>query len=85
MNKEYYTDLSLDDYAKMCNMSRFHFARTFREITGKSPIEYRNKIRIDHACELLLDTSDTVSEIAERVGFSSAIYFSDAFRRALGC
>ena len=38
MNQEYHISYSLDEYAKMCNMSKFHFLREFREITGMSPI-----------------------------------------------
>lgn len=84
MNKEYELDRSVEDYAALCSMSKFHFLRVFKEITGKSPIEYRNKIRFDHAAEMLADTSDPINEIARRVGFSSNVYFCDAFKKKMG-
>lgn len=84
MNKEYDHDDSLDDYAKMCNMSKYHFLRIFKTITGTTPFEYRNHIRLDHAKEQLLDTTLSVNEIGENVGYSSATYFCDVFKKKMG-
>ena len=84
MNKEYDRNRGVEDYAALCSMSKFHFLRVFKEITGKTPIEYRNKIRFDHAAEMLADTEIPINEIAQRVGFSSNIYFCDAFRKKMG-
>ena len=75
---------SLDDYAKICNMSKFHFLRVFKDITGESPLEYRNIIRINHVKEYLKDTNIPINEIAEKTGYTSASYFCDAFRRKVG-
>ena len=84
MNKEYHINYTLDEYAKMCNMSKFHFLRVFKDITGTSPLEYRNKIRLDHAKELLEDTNIPVNEIGRSVGYSSGAYFCDAFKAKNG-
>lgn len=84
MNKEYQNNHTLDEYAKMCNMSKFHFLRIFKDITGISPLEYRNNIRLDHAKELLEDTTIPINEIGRRVGYSSDTYFCDAFKSKVG-
>ena len=84
MNKEYDKNYTLDDYAKMCNLSKFHFLRIFKEISGSSPLEYRNKIRLDHAKELLEDTNIPVNEICRRLGYSSDAYFCDTFKSKIG-
>lgn len=84
MNKEYEKNYTLDEYAKMCNMSKFHFLRIFKDITGASPLEYRNKIRLDHAKELLVDTNIPINEIGRSVGYSSDTYFCDAFKTKIG-
>ena len=84
MNREYEKDYSLEDYAKICNMSKFHFIRVFEKITGESPIDYRNSIRIEHAKELLLDTSLSIADIGESVGYASNVYFSDNFKKKVG-
>ena len=84
MNKEYYKSYTLSDYAKMCNMSKFHFLRIFKDVTGTSPLEYRNNLRLDHAKELLLDTNLPVNEIGRSVGYASDAYFCDAFKAKIG-
>lgn len=84
MNLEYQDPRSLEEYAELCNMSKYHFLRVFEEITGYTPIEYRNQIRIERAKTLLEDTSLPVQEIAATVGYSSATYFCDAFKKAVG-
>ena len=84
MNKEYEKSYTLEDYAKMCCMGKFHFLRIFKGITGCSPIEYRNNIRIEHAKEMLADTDDLIEEISRAVGYASNIYFCDAFKSKVG-
>lgn len=84
MNKDYAKDTSLEEYAEVCNMSKFHFLKVFREITGFSPIEYRCRIRLEHAKELLRGTSLPVSEIARLTGYSSGAYFCEAFKAKAG-
>ena len=73
-----------DDYAKLAKMSKFHFLRVFKEITGVSPVEYKNKVRIEHAKELLEDTNLGIGEIGISLGFSSSSYFCDAFKNKVG-
>lgn len=84
MNREYYQNNSLEEYAEMCRMSKFHFLRVFKEITGMSPLAYRNKIRMKYARELLEDTSMPVNEIGESLGYDSPSYFCDAFKKETG-
>lgn len=84
MNKNYNKDCTLNDYAKMCNMSKFHFIRTFEKIVGCTPIDYRNNIRLQHAADLLSEEKLSVEEISRIVGFSSASYFSSAFKKEYG-
>ncbi len=84
MNREYEKNYSLDDYAKMCCMGKYHFLRVFKEMTGFSPIEYRNNIRIEHAKEMLVDTDDSVDEISRKTGYTSGVYFCEAFKAKIG-
>lgn len=84
MNLEFDKDTDLAAYAALCNLSKFHFLRLFKELTGISPIEYRNKLRTEHAKALLEDESIPVGEIAARVGYSSPAYFCDAFKKRVG-
>lgn len=84
MNRYYDSRLTLADYAKMCNMSKHHFLRVFEQITGSTPLNYRNNIRLEHAAEFLRDEQLSVEEIGTLTGFSCASYFSSAFKRKFG-
>jgi len=85
MNRYCEQNLRLEDYAAMCHMSKYHFLRVFKAVTGATPLEYRAGIRIDHAKELLKNSNFSVSEISENLGYSSLAYFSAAFKKATGC
>ena len=76
--------LSLEDYAQMCYMSKYHFLRTFKQVTGETPLEYRMRMRIENAKDMLEEGTLTVSEIGEKLGFSTPAHFSDAFKKATG-
>lgn len=84
MNREFDQNTDLAEYAALCNVSKFHFLRLFKEVTGVSPIEYRNKLRLEHAKALLEDESIPVSEVGARVGYASSSYFCDAFKKKVG-
>ena len=84
MNRYCESDLRLEDYAAMCCMSKYHFSRVFKQVTGVTPLDYRNGIRIESAKELLLNGFLSVSEISESLGYSSPAYFSDNFKKCVG-
>ncbi len=84
MNRYYNSNFNLENYAEMCNMSKYHFLRTFSNTIGSTPLEYRNNIRLEHAADLLLDKLYTVEEISNMVGYSSVAYFSSAFKQKYG-
>jgi transcriptional regulator GlxA family with amidase domain len=75
---------ALASYARRCGLSVSRFSEAFREHCGVSPMTYFTELRLQRACELL-DTSDLqVGEIAERLGFQDALYFSRLFRKHTG-
>ena len=84
MNNEYQSNDTLEDYANMCYMSKYHFLRVFKNIIGTSPLEYRNKIRLNHAKELLEDTTLSINEISLQLGYSSPMYFCVVFKEKIG-
>jgi transcriptional regulator GlxA family with amidase domain len=76
--------LSVRDLAHYVHTSPFHFSRVFKLRTGYAPHEYILKARTDRAKLLLRNTSQSVSAIAELVGFSSESHFVSTFRRLTG-
>lgn len=65
-------------------MSRASLYNKLKALTGMGACDYINRLRIDCAAELLVNTSLTVNEIADRVGFTTAKYFSTVFKQIMG-
>ncbi len=85
LEQDFAQDDSVEDYAKLCNLSTYHFIRTFRRYTGMSPCRYRAKLRIERACELLQDRTQSVEAVAKQVGYADPIHFSKQFKQYTGC
>lgn len=73
-------DISVDDISSELCMSRAQLYRKVKAVTGKSPVEVIRHMRLAKADKLLAETSLNISEIAYRVGFSSASYFTKCYR-----
>ncbi len=76
--------LRLDEIARASNLSRFHFARSFKRQTGATPMQYFTLMRLQHACRLLDTTARTIKQISANVGYSDPQYFSRSFRQVFG-
>lgn len=84
INKNYAENLSLEEYAKMCGLSKYHFLREFKKFTHTSPLKYRSELRICHAKDMLKLKGNRINKIAEELGYSSTEYFSEAFLKSVG-
>jgi AraC-like DNA-binding protein len=76
--------VSLSEMAALINLSESAFCKFFKRTTGKTFSDYLSEIRVGHACHLLSETDDTISEIAYRSGFESLTYFNRVFLRKKG-
>lgn len=74
------TALSRQKIAQAINISPQHLDRIFREELNLSVTKYLNRFRIQRAKELLLQTADSITTIALRVGYNDAAYFNRVFR-----
>lgn len=77
-------DIGLDDLCREAGVSRFHFARMFKESTGQTPHRWLTARRIEAAKTLLRATDKPVGAIAGDTGFASQSHFGQTFRRATG-
>ena len=60
------------------------FKRRFRKAAGMAPLDYVHAIRLEQAKTLLETSEETLDELAERVGYEDATFFSRLFRRQVG-
>ncbi len=76
--------IPLSELAKQANVTVSYFCRLFRQITGQTTTDYRNRIRLEKSLSLLKEGDLNVTEIALRCGFDDVNYFSRLFRRSYG-
>ena len=81
MDQHYNENISLSQLASLANMSSQHFCRLFKNITGKSAVDYMNCLRINKAVTLLSESDLNISEVAMAVGFDDSNYFSRLFKK----
>jgi AraC-like DNA-binding protein len=77
-------ELSLRKVAKAVNISANHLSEKFKQVTGLNFVEYVARTRFKHACDLLLNPSRRISEIAFAVGFQSLSQFNRVFKKLSG-
>lgn len=82
--EHYNEDINIEEYALSRNMSVSWFLRNFKQVTGKSPMQYILKIRINNAVSLLESTDYNVTEIATIIGYDNPLYFSRIFKKQKG-
>lgn len=75
---------NIEKIARLAGMSKFHFIREFKKATGITPGKYIVHRKITLAKELLHNRKMTIKEIAFKVGFNDADYFSKAFKKYTG-
>lgn len=76
--------MSVDDLAGTVALSRFHFARRFRQSTGTSPHEFVLRRRVQRAAALLARTDATLLDVALRCGFADQSHLTRVFRTRTG-
>lgn len=77
-------DLSLDDLAEEVELSKYYFARRFKQRTGQSPYQFVIYERVRTARRLLRETTRSLARIALEVGFSSQSHLTRTFKRHVG-
>ena len=76
----YAEELNLDMLSNYAHLSKFHFCRMFKKMTGNTINHYINLIRVEESEQLLLTTDLSISQIALSVGFNDTSYFSKVYK-----
>jgi AraC family transcriptional regulator len=75
---------SLRELAEAAAISPYHFHRVWRAMTGRTVGEMIRHLRIKEASRALIESNDSVTEVAQLVGFATSQSFARAFRQELG-
>jgi AraC-like DNA-binding protein len=84
INQHIYENICIDQICRDIHISKYHFCRKFKKVTGFTVMEYVLKTRIVAGKTLLSDTDLLISEISGRCGFSSVSYFCRVFKEHTG-
>ena len=83
--EEHYREaVTLEEIAKHVGLNETYLSSIFKKQMGKSLIDFLTYTRVQHAKELLIDHRKSVNEIAEKVGFNDAKYFTKRFKKFTG-
>ncbi|MCI5592584.1 MAG: helix-turn-helix domain-containing protein [Ruminococcus sp.] len=81
IEQNYNEKITLADLSQKAGMSPKYFCSVFYKMTRKTPIEYINAYRIECACEKLITTDDSVTDVALLCGFNDVSYFTKTFKK----
>lgn len=84
INTCYQKNIDIEDLASRCLMSKYHFIRSFKALTGLTPYAYLTNVRISAAKDLLKSTNIKIGSIADSVGIPDQLYFSKLFKKHTG-
>jgi two-component system response regulator YesN len=77
-------DLSLDEVARVVDVTPYYFSKIFKAEEGVNFIDYLTTLRVDEAKRLLMSDECAVKEISQRVGYQDPNYFSRIFKKTTG-
>ncbi|MFJ5764568.1 bifunctional transcriptional activator/DNA repair enzyme AdaA [Lysinibacillus sp. NPDC093210] len=84
IDKNFIEKLTLETLADIAHGSPYHLHRTFKKITGTTPVEYIQQVRLNVAKEYLIQTNKTIADISICVGIPNTSYFITLFRKKTG-
>ena len=76
LNSNFSENITLGDAAKIAGMAEVSLSRFFKFRTGKTFIDTLNEIRLGHATRMLIDTTNSINEVAYKCGFNNMSNFN---------
>ncbi len=84
LHRHFARPVSISKLAARYGYSEGYFFRAFKRQTGATPTEYVTRLRVEHASQLLRQSSLTISRVAKLVGYADPLYFSRVFKQETG-
>ena len=76
--------INIDDLLKQSFMTKSYFITQFKKLFNISPMQYLTLVRLEQAKLLLSKTTETITDIALKVGFNNPVYFAEVFSKTVG-
>lgn len=84
LDEHFTEEISPNALSRLCGMSPSYLRRLFRQALGETPSEYKRRLRMAMAKDLLRGSQMTVSQVAALCGYEDLAYFSRVFRKTTG-
>ena len=84
IRNNYTEKIKVSELARLCFLSEAQFRRRFKSELGISPVQYKEKLLINAAKNMLLADNTSIGDIADRLGFPSLYTFSRTFKLKTG-
>lgn len=81
IHENYDKPISTSNLAKLHYVTESHLCRVFRQFVGMTILEYINRFRIEKSAILLANTDESISDIAQSVGYDNLNYFDRLFKK----
>ncbi len=81
LNNNFNENITLGDAAKIAGMAEVSLSRFFKTRTGKTFIDTLNEVRLGHATRMLIDTTNSINEVAYKCGFNNMSNFNRIFKK----
>lgn len=85
MNQSFHKPITLTEVSKLANMTDVSFSRFFKARTGITFMDSLLEMRLGHASRLLIDTTQSIAEVAYNCGFNNISNFNRLFKKKKGC
>ena len=77
-------NITIDELKALAGMSESTLFRSFKKITGFSPLQYHQHLRVERACWYLKNSPFTMLEISDLLGYNDSNYFTRQFGKVKG-
>ena len=77
-------EITLEELAQLVHLNKNYLVRLFKENYGQTPIKMLIDMRMEHGCDLIVNTGMPIAEIAQACGYSSAAYFIAEYKKHFG-
>ena len=84
INKNYFKEISVEEYADEAKLSMDRFTQLFKKIVGFTPHRYQLVVRLRNATTLISQTKLRLPEISNMIGFERPLYFSRLYKKYTG-
>lgn len=84
INRNYTRQFSIPALAERCALCETAYRKRFKELTGLSPVQYINRLKIEKACQLILADDFSMQDISDFLNFYNLPYFYRVFRSITG-